>query len=91
MVPKCGFEVETYYETGKLKKKDVEELTEYLKLNNFPSDSEEVIATTLIFCDGDLEKSRQCLSANFKARKYIPEIFKNRFLDEELLKEWNVM
>lgn len=86
------FDIGKYYDSGKIQKTDVEKVREFLKSNEMPHESDEMIGVFLMACGNDVEKAQMYSSAHYRGRKALPEIFKNRKLDnDKLKKQWNVM
>lgn len=89
---KLNFTIQDYYDKGLIKSEDVQLIKEYLKNENLPYDSDELIGIFLRSCNNNLEDTKMYAKANYAGRKAIPEIFSNRDLqNKKLQKTWGVV
>lgn len=92
MAFKFNFAVQEYYEGGRVKPSDIETLRDFLKDQQMPHESDEMILVFFMASECDLEKAKKYSSVHYRGRRAVPEVFTNRSLKSiEMVKQWDVM
>ncbi|KAK9875988.1 hypothetical protein WA026_011088 [Henosepilachna vigintioctopunctata] len=71
---------------GRVNRKDIEEIKEWLKYENLPDATDEQVVLFLLSCDSDIEKTKSTILAYYKYRNIGPNISNNRDINCKELK-----
>lgn len=84
MRPPFDFAAQSIIDEGRCRREDVEAIKLWLQTQqDLPDLSEEQIVCFLLSCDNDQEATRVTITAHYKYKKNLPEIFDNRNVDDQ--------
>ncbi|RZB40160.1 CRAL TRIO domain containing protein [Asbolus verrucosus] len=87
MPPKYEFRAEDIIQQGRIQQENLERLRSLCIAQNMPPMSDEQLILFLLSCDDRVEFARNTIAAYFKCKKNAPELFYNRNIDAEGLKQ----
>lgn len=89
---KLVFDARNLYNSGQISENDVTLLKNSLENEGIQFTTEELVVSAIFLCDKNLKEAERFLRANYRCRKGMPELFRYRILEDELLKTaWDIL
>lgn len=89
---KFNFTVQQHYDKGKIQPGDIGELRKFLEDQKMPTGSDEMIVLFFVAVGCDMEAAKRFASVHYRARRDMPEIFKDRKLSSAgVRQQWDAM
>lgn len=81
MPPRFNFTALSVIESGRTTRRHLEELKGWLNTTDLPRLTDEQAVLFLLSCDNDREATRATVTAHYRAKRAVPEVFDGRDVD----------